>query len=261
MLLIFIPAFGNGEDILTLIWSVKLNKTLSPGDLETWIVDTDAGTDDAMALAMALAAHRRGEIRLAAVTTAAGNVGVADVTANVALVLEAAGVADVPVYRGSDRLYGGSDFDPADFPSYAGEDGFNGAAAACGRPDLAAVVRPGKTAAEAIRDVVLGNKEGGGVTLVTLGPLTNVALAMDLSPSLPSSLGRLVVMGGSLRNHSGERAPELNFMVDPEAARRVVEGAVGRTAVTLVPEEACLDLGDLIGPPDVSLLDSQLRLF
>jgi inosine-uridine nucleoside N-ribohydrolase len=174
------------------------------------VLDVDTGVDDAMALALAT---RLPGIELVAVTTVAGNVGIDNTTANTWRVLDWLGAGGVPIHRGLSRPLTG---DAIDASHIHGESGLGGLVL----PDPATDTQLRRPfAPEAIVDLV--NAEPGALTLVFVGPLTNLAAAMALEPTLPSRIGRLVVMGGSLGRGNMTPYAEFNIGADPEASRQV----------------------------------------
>lgn len=175
------------------------------------IFDTDPGVDDTMALFFLL---RAPELELEAVTTVFGNVDVAQTTRNAIIGLDIAGRADIPVARGADRpLLRERRTRGA---VVHGENGLGGA-------ELPAPSRgPGPwRAAELIVERVLAAP--GELTLIAVGPLTNVALAARLEPAIASQVRELIVMGGAA-TVPGNATPlaEANFANDPEAAQIVL---------------------------------------
>jgi len=175
------------------------------------LIDTDPGVDDALALLMAFDDPRH---RVVGLTIAAGNVGLDHTVANALKLCEVAG-ADVPVFAGcaSPLLH------PARDAAYVhGRDGFGDVGF-----DKAARSPEAEHAALAI--LRLSHQCAGRLLLVALGPLTNVALALKLDPTLPSRVARFVVMGGAVTGHGNiTPAAEFNVYFDPEAARIVFEG-------------------------------------
>jgi purine nucleosidase len=173
------------------------------------IIDTDPGIDDALALFFALAAP---DVQLEAVTTVNGNVSVEKTTRNAVSLLELAGRGDVPVARGADR--------PLLRPAVHAEHvhGRNGV----GDIELPAPQR-GPVALHAVEMIVqtiLGAP--GEITLVALGPLTNLALAARLEPRITEAVREVVIMGGALRVHGNvSPAAEFNVYADPHAAQIV----------------------------------------
>ncbi len=175
------------------------------------LIDTDPGVDDALALLMAFA-HPR--VALKALTIAAGNVGLAHTVANALRLVELAGV-DVPVHAGCATPL----LHPAADAAYVhGLDGFGDA----GLPPPRGAVHPEHAALAILR---LSHEHAGELLLVTLGPLTNLALALRLDPTLPARVKRLVVMGGAVTGQGNTSvAAEFNIAFDPEAAHVVFEG-------------------------------------
>ena len=173
------------------------------------VIDTDGGVDDAVAILWA-ATHK--DVDLLAITVVHGNVDSRIAAENVCRVLELAGRDDVPVYLGeSSPLPGAPELRPADFVH--GADGLGNT----NRPRA-------KQEPRELIDVVKVN--AGEVSLVTIGPLTNVALAIQRDASFAVSVRELVVMGGAV-TVPGNALPaaEANIAHDPEAARVVVAAA------------------------------------
>jgi purine nucleosidase len=176
----------------------------------TFLIDTDTASDDAVALIMAL---RSTEVRVAAITVVAGNVPLPQATSNALYTAELCR-SDVPVYSGADEPL---------LRKLTTADWFHGLD---GLGDHGYV--PSKRRAEsrhavdAIIETVLANP---GIEIVTLGPLTNLALALSREPKLAASVARCVVMGGApCCEGNVTPAAEFNIWVDPEAAR-IVFGA------------------------------------
>ena len=169
------------------------------------IVDTDTASDDAVALIMAL---RAPEVDVKAITVVAGNVSMTKGSRNARYTVELCG-ADVPVYEGADRPLLRAPR-PASF--FHGVDGL-------GDQGYPPPRRPA-AAGHAVPALVEAVRAFPGLTLVTLGPLTNVALALAQAPDLAEKVGRCVVMGGAACT-VGNMTPaaEYNIWCDPEAAR------------------------------------------
>lgn len=195
------------------------------------ILDVDTGVDDALALALAVHSP---EIELVAVTTLAGNIDVANVTQNTLDVLAWLGRDDVPVHRGATRPLARGHRDAS---HYHGANGLGDARLpASDRP-----LGPDRGPAAIIRHVLA---RPGEITLVCVGPLTNLAIALNVFPELAEQLDRLVVMGGSF-GRAGNVTPfaEFNVWADPEAARQVFATAFkdARVVGLDVTEQVALD--------------------
>jgi purine nucleosidase len=179
------------------------------------ILDVDTGIDDALALLYACASP---ELDLLAVTCVAGNVEARQVATNTGAVLELAGRGDVPVVPGAEAPLVKA---LRTTPETHGPLGV-------GYAELAPPTRPLEPDHAADRIVELAGSRPGEVTLVTLGPLTNVALALEREPALPRLLRGLVIMGGAYRG-PGNTTPttEWNVHVDPDAAKAVFAAWTG----------------------------------
>ena len=171
------------------------------------ILDTDPGIDDAVALAAALFAPQC-DLRL--ITTVAGNVSLEKTTRN-ALQLLNFWQADIPLAQGAATPLLRPLHSAADVHGESGMDGYDFVEHQ--RQPLA------KPAFQAIRDVLLASPEP--VTLVTIGPLTNIALLLSHYPECQFNIRRLVMMGGSAGRGNFTPNAEFNIAVDPEAAARV----------------------------------------
>ncbi len=175
--------------------------------MRNFLIDTDTASDDAVAIIMALSAP---DVSVLGLTTVAGNVGVEQATRNALLTAEVCG-SDVRVFMGAAapliRAHEHAHW-------FHGRDGL-------GDHDYPSPTRASERehAVEAILRIAHGNP---GLTLVTLGPLTNVALALARDPKLAEKIGRCVVMGGApCCEGNVTPAAEYNIWVDPEAARAV----------------------------------------
>ena len=184
------------------------------------VIDTDPGTDDAIAIAMALAPP---ELDVLGLTTVAGNVPLPDATRNALSILEALGRSDVGVWEGSAGPPGG-------VPQYAHHfHGPTGLTIDLGAPRSRP--RPG-SAVETI--IEAARSHPGALELIAIGPLTNVADALRAEPGLPRLLRRIWIMGGAARC-PGNITPhaEFNFYSDPEAAGRVLGCGAPMTMIGL----------------------------
>ena len=174
----------------------------------SFLIDTDTASDDAVALIMAL---RAPDVDIRALTIVSGNVDVAQGLRNALTTMEFCGRDDVPVYAGADRPLLRSNA-RADW--FHGLDGMGNMNYPPPRARAA-----GGHAVDALVNTIRDNP---GIVLVTLGPLTNVALALARAPEIAGMVSRCVVMGGtawSVGNVSP--AAEFNVWHDPEAARMV----------------------------------------
>lgn len=174
------------------------------------IIDCDPGIDDMMALLVACASP---EVELLGVGTVAGNVDVDTATGNALSVLALAGRSDVPVARGCARPLVRARRQP-DSPAHA-VGGLGGA-----RLPAPVAVAAREHAVELLARLTA--PPARPVTLVAVGPLTNVALFYALYPELAARLERLVVMGGAIGVGNVTPAAEFNVWSDPEAAFRVL---------------------------------------
>ncbi len=173
-----------------------------------FLIDTDTASDDAVALIMAL---RAPEVRVVAITTVAGNVDVQQSTRNALYTIELCG-ANVPVYAGAEkplvRTYQNATW-------FHGRDGLGDHNYPPPRRSA-----EGLHAVDAIIEAIEANP---GLVIVTLAPLTNLALALAKRPKITAKVGRCVVMGGApCCEGNVTPAVEYNIWVDPEAAHIVL---------------------------------------
>ncbi len=176
----------------------------------TVLFDTDPGIDDAMALLM-LARDPRAE--LVGITTVFGNAAVETTTANALALCERFGIA-APVARGAAQALAGA---PREFPHWVhGHDGLGDV----GLPRARSRRVDAVPAADFI--AATARRHAGTLTIVAVGPLTNLALALQADPQLVDRVERVVVMGGAFgtRGHGGNVSPvaEANIANDPHAA-------------------------------------------
>lgn len=177
-----------------------------------FLIDTDTASDDAVALIMAL---RSSQIEVLAITTVAGNVGVQQASRNALYTAELCG-SRVPVFTGAEsplaRPHCSADW-------FHGRDGLGDHNYS---PPRRATEK--QNATDAIISIIQANP---GLELVTLGPLTNLALALQKQPAIAQLVSRCVIMGGApCCEGNVTPAAEYNIWCDPEAARIVVRSGL-----------------------------------
>ena len=180
--------------------------------MRPFLIDTDTASDDAVALIMALSAP---DVEVVAITTVAGNVGVGQATRNALYTVELCGAA-TPVHVGAAtpllRRHEHAHW-------FHGRDGLSDRGYPAPRGQAQAM--------HAVDAIVAAAHAHPGLTLVTLGPLTNIALALARDPSLAGRVSRCVAMGGApCCEGNVTPAAEYNIWVDPEAARMVFRSAL-----------------------------------
>jgi uridine nucleosidase len=200
--------------------------------MENIIIDCDPGIDDAMAILLALNSP---ELNVVGLTTVFGNTSVAATTRNALNLLDLAGRTDIPVARG------------ADFPLVAargmlgefvhGSDGMGGIGWT--KVNNPAQREDARHAAQFIVDTVMARP--GEITLVPIGPLTNIALALQLEPRIAQNVKRVVIMGGTVTK-PGNVSPtaEANVHNDPHASALVFGAGWDLTMIGLDVTEATL---------------------
>ena len=202
------------------------------------ILDTDGGVDDAQALLMLLANGRAPD----AITTVFGNVDLEAATRNVLATLAVVG-ADIPVHKGAAEPLAQEIIHAK---HVHGEDGLGGAP------------RPGETreveSADGVDFLVATLNDaaaiGERVDLLTIGPLTNLALALEQAPGIDDGIGQLTIMGGTVFGRGNVTpAAEFNVFADPEAAAIVFRAALD---TVVVPWEPCVM--HFIPGPDIDRL-------
>jgi purine nucleosidase len=186
--------------------------------MRRFLIDTDTASDDAVALVMALA---HPDVRVEAITVVAGNVPVEQGVQNALYTVELCG-SDVPVYQGMAT------------PLLRTHESAQHVHGTDGMGDIGLPLAGRDPAPEHATDVLLAaaDRYPGEITLVTLGPLTNIAMALLRDVSFASKIQHCVVMGGTGRGH-GNVTPvaEYNIWVDPDAARIVFESGMPLTMV------------------------------
>lgn len=185
------------------------------------ILDVDTGIDDAMALVIALASDK---LDVKAVTTVSGNVGLEHTTRNTLNILDLLGRGDIPVAAGADK--------PLERVAFKASfiHGLNGLRGYDFEKNVDYALRK-EPAWDLIRDVL--NESAEKVTILALGPVTNIAVLFDKYPEVKKKIDKIVFMGMSY--HCGNPGPvqTFNVLVDPEAFRKVIFAGVPFYAVPL----------------------------
>jgi pyrimidine-specific ribonucleoside hydrolase len=182
------------------------------------LIDTDPGHDDALALLLALGSERTD---VEAVTTVAGNARIEETTRNAGRVLRLAGRDDVTLYRGSNGPLE-RDLTTANVHGDSGLEGMDEDIDPV--PAITGAIERIATAAE------------DGATIITLGPLTNIARAIEKYPERMAEAERVVSMGGAVDTPGNQnRVAEFNMYVDPEAAATVIGSDIDTCLVPLGP--------------------------
>lgn len=173
------------------------------------IIDCDPGYDDALALLVALGSPA---LEVLAVTTVAGNQSLDKVTANALRVLQLAGRTDIPVAAGAGSPLLRDRVTAADIHGPTGLDG----------PPLpeSAVPIDDRSAVDLLAELLQSNPRQT-ITLVPIGPLTNIATLVERHPHAAARVKQIVLMGGTTGPGNTNAVAEFNVFVDPEAADRV----------------------------------------
>lgn len=221
---------------------------MEQNNLRRFLIDTDTGSDDVWAIIEALRAAD--VVRVEAITVVCGNLPLDLCVKNAMLAVDAAGTYAPPVYRGMEFPL----CNPEAFyaPDVHGEDGLGGM-------DLPPSPRPveRKHAVDAIIDLVMANP--GQIEIVTCGPLTNLAVALQKEEKLAENIKKVWILGGSASG-TGNMTPkaEYNVYADPEAADMVLragldtvwvtwDSAVGETEITPSEVTQLLNSGSQAG--------------
>ena len=197
------------------------------------VIDTDPGIDDALAIVLAL---RSPEVRVELMTTVAGNAGLLAATDNARRLLALLDPDEPPaLVRGAARPLRGR---LKTAPEVHGDDGLAGLSELRDRrgrllyPATRGPKPSGGSAGDAI--IAKAREHGEALTIVALGPLTNIARALDADERTMRRVGRLIVMGGAIEVPGNvTAAAEFNFHVDPVAADRVLGSGMRITLVAL----------------------------
>lgn len=216
------------------------------------VLDCDPGHDDALAI---LLAHASLDLR--AITTVAGNQTLAKVTENARRVATLAGIRDVPIAAGADRPLSRALTVAGDVHGESGLDG-----AALPEPDVPLHDEP---ATSLVRRIIERSDEP--ITLIAVGPLTNVAALLRDLPDPHAAIGQVVVMGGSTGRGNTAPYSEFNIYVDPEAAAQVFTSGLPVTMMGLDVTHQALATEDVrariraLGSPLASTVADLLGFF
>jgi len=172
------------------------------------IIDCDPGIDDSLALLLALQSE---ELNVIGITIVSGNAPASIGAQNALKVLELLDRLDIPVYIGAEE--------PLEVPFVSAQDTHGEDGLGDSQIPLVTSIQPKAGAVSFIKDTLKQNPE---TTVLALGPLTNIALALKEDPDCFAKMSRFIVMGGSYRSH-GNCSPvaEFNFWCDPDAANFV----------------------------------------
>ncbi|XP_044592950.1 inosine-uridine preferring nucleoside hydrolase-like [Cotesia glomerata] len=198
------------------------------------IVDCDGGTDDAVSLVILLNAHKQNLIELTAITCVAGNTDIENVVKNVFRILELCEI-DVPVYKGANSSLISIEsvlVKAADF-KYHGNDGFGDVL----QKEVNISNLKKEHAVIALQKIITDHPDQ--VSVVCLGPLTNIALAVKIYPEILDSVKDFYVMGGNstgLGNTTSQA--EFNFYADPESVHMFLQS--NTKPLWIFPWETCL---------------------
>ena len=186
------------------------------------IIDTDPGQDDAFAILFALGAPS--ELEVVGITAVGGNAPLAHTSRNALKIVELAGRTDIPVFAGC----AGPMVRPLKTAEYVhGETGLEGA----DLPDPVTPLQSEHAVNWLVRTVM--DAPEGDLTVCTLGPMTNLAMAMVMEPRIIGRLREVVLMGGGFfEGGNATPAAEYNIFVDPHAAHKVFESGA---PVTMAP--------------------------
>lgn len=197
------------------------------------IVDCDSGNDDAWAIVSLLRAEEKSNYKVIAITCVNGNTTVDHSARNNLLILETLGRLDVPVYKGAESALIKN---TEQLEQFHGIDGFGMIYNEKPSDDLIQK----KHAVLAIKDYI--DENSNDVTILALGPLTNIAMLYKLFPGISKKFSNLYIMGG---NHLGvgnvTKAAEFNFWSDPEATHIVFTET--ECPIYIFPWEPCIEAG------------------
>ncbi|WP_308557428.1 nucleoside hydrolase [uncultured Sneathia sp.] len=203
------------------------------------IIDTDPGIDDAIAIALAIKCSKL-DIRL--ITTVAGNVGIENTTRNALNLVSFFGRPDIQVARGSSKPLIQKFVDGSEFHGKSG----------LGSIVLKKSLNKAKdNAVEEMKNVILNSNEK--ISIIALGPLTNIALLLKSYPSVKDNIEKIVLMGGSIGRGNMSPLVEFNIGADPDAAKIVFNEGIDITMIGL-------EMGDDARISEDDLKDSKTEI-
>uniref|UniRef100_A0A1B6E0S3 Inosine/uridine-preferring nucleoside hydrolase domain-containing protein n=1 Tax=Clastoptera arizonana TaxID=38151 RepID=A0A1B6E0S3_9HEMI len=200
------------------------------------IVDTDAGIDDAWALLTLLSHQNKSNLEICGITCVNGNTTVDNVCINVLRTLGAVNRLDIPVFKGAYRPI----ISPNEYTvPHCYFHGINGFGDTVFKEEVDLSLIQNENAVIALNRIVNGNKDN--ITILCLGPLSNIALAIRTFSTFEHNVKGIYFMGGNYQGVGNmSNSAEFNFWADPEAAHIVLESAI-KTKIML-PWEACTSL-------------------
>lgn len=200
--------------------------------MEKVILDVDTGTDDAIAIMTALLSA---DLEVLGICSVNGNRGIEFTTENTLRVVEYMGASDVPVYKGcalpmvASLTLGRR----KEIPYRGPEDPKDNVHGDYVELPPSTISTAPIVAASWLTETLM--KSDGDITLIPVGPLTNIAMAIRLEPAIVRKIKRIVLMGGGYREVNITPAAEFNFWIDPEAAKIVLDSGCD---ITIVPLDA-----------------------
>lgn len=185
------------------------------------IIDTDPGVDDAIALMLAI---KSTVVDIKAITTVCGNTTIENTTRNAYFIRNLLGASNIPIYSGADKPLK-KKLQTAFVHGPSGLDGI----------DIKDNARLTNSAADMIVNLI--NHYPKEITIIAIGPLTNIATAIQKDPEIMAKTKELIIMGGALKTPGNTNCvAEFNIFVDPEAADIVFRSPITKT---LIPLDIC----------------------
>lgn len=185
------------------------------------IIDTDPGIDDAVAIAIALFSD---ELDIKCISTVFGNVGLDKTTYNALRLVKFFGKENIPVASGARKPLLRDIIDASEVHGKTGMEGFD-----FEDPDMSLLCQ--ESSIELMRKIIMESDEP--ITILPIGPLTNVALLLSTYPEVKPNIKEIIMMGGSTGRGNRGVMSEFNFCADPEAAKIVFHSGLKLTMVPL----------------------------